>query len=75
MLIGLGAPATIVHYIFYVTGLLTACLAVYSLGVAFYNAYIHPASKFPGPKLWSAFHIFKDMTCAKSGVNTTSRTS
>jgi cytochrome P450 len=42
---------------------------VYVFGSAVYNAYIHPASKFPGPKLWSAFHIFKDMTCANGNID------
>ena len=42
---------------------------MYSLGIAIYNAYLHPASKFPGPKLWSAFHVFKDMTCANGDID------
>lgn len=42
---------------------------MFVFGSAFYNAYIHPASKFPGPKLWSAFHIFKDITCASGNID------
>ena len=37
--------------------------------MAFYNAYLHPASKFPGPKLWSAFYFFKDLTCAAGDID------
>jgi cytochrome P450 len=39
------------------------------LGTGFYNAYIHPARKFPGPKLWAAFHVFKDTTCALGDID------
>ncbi len=39
------------------------------MGAAFYNAYLHPASKFPGPKLWSAFYVFKDLTCARGDID------
>jgi hypothetical protein len=30
---------------------------VYLVTNAIYNAYFHPLSKFPGPKLWAASHI------------------
>ncbi|GME64940.1 hypothetical protein AJ79_09813 [Neofusicoccum parvum] len=34
-----------------------------------YNVYLHPARKFPGPRLWAAFHIFKDLACANGDLD------
>jgi len=46
------------HYMkpLYTNTIFTQCL-VYLATKAFYNAYLHPLSKFPGPKLYAASHI------------------
>ncbi|KAE8385502.1 hypothetical protein ETB97_006995 [Aspergillus alliaceus] len=36
---------------------------------AAYNLWLHPARKFPGPRSWAAFHIFKDLTCAQGNID------
>jgi len=45
--------------------LVTFCYVAYSLVCAFYNVYLHPLSKFPGPKLWIAFPVLRHITAAR----------
>ncbi|PGG95903.1 hypothetical protein AJ79_09813 [Helicocarpus griseus UAMH5409] len=56
-------------FISYVGGFAIICVTILTLVRGFYNAYIHPARKFPGPKLWAAFHVFKDLTCAQGDID------
>ena len=44
-------------------------LLLHTLGRGLYNVFFHPARHFPGPRLWAAFHVFKDMTCAKGDID------
>ncbi|KAI9925903.1 hypothetical protein ASPWEDRAFT_52761 [Aspergillus wentii DTO 134E9] len=53
----------------YVLGLLALGLLFLILGQGIYNVYFHPARHFPGPRLWAAYHIFKDIICATGDID------
>jgi hypothetical protein len=38
---------------------------VYVLAVAFYNVYLHPLKNVPGPKLWVAFPLFRQISAMR----------
>lgn len=42
-------------------GALLSFNIVKALGTAFYNLYLHPLRKFPGPKLWIALPILRNL--------------
>jgi hypothetical protein len=43
----------------------TFCYVAHVLAYALYNVYLHPLSKFPGPKSWIAFPILRHIAAAR----------
>ena len=50
-------------------GFATISYIVYYLAIAFYNVYLHPRSKFPGPKLWIAFPVLRHVAAARGQLD------
>lgn len=55
--------------VFYTVALLFLFNFLSILWTAFYNLYLHPLRKFPGPKLWIAFPILRSFSMIKGELD------